>query len=239
MASEVLIGEPAGSAEDAPPPSSQSWRDEAWAILIGALDGALRSYYGVAGFTDDPACVLRIGRSRACERIELADGTAIHVGETIGAIHFWNEQLPVFSRSGPDLRWAVVMHRRVTHSLRCLAAFVEANDDWREMRAFCAEAALSSRIGDRQLRRVVQRYGFECVARTPSVLRQMHDIGECFTAWGLTRVYNPAALAHQRFFRPYHDLWISRATLIERFGHPRRVRARSGSTVDEPAPCRR
>lgn len=208
---------------DPPPNSPQGWRDEVWALVVGAVDGVLRSYYGVAPFTQDPRCLFRIGRTQLRDAVSLADGTRIEAGEAIGTLHFWNEHLPQFSGAGPNVGWAVTMQRRVAYSLRALAHFVERDEAWRDIRAFRGEAALSSRLGDVQLARVVQRFGFEDVAHAPSMLRQMHDVGECFSAWGLARAYNPVALAHQRFFRPYHDLWISRATLVALHKGPRRA----------------
>lgn len=218
MASEVLTEAPVRDVHPGAGGSPQGWRDEVWARLVGALDGVLRSCYSVIQFSDDPRCVLRIGQSQARHDLLFADGTAIGVGETIGTLHFWNEQLPPFSLSGPDVRWAVVMRRRVVHSLRALAQFVETDPAWCGIKAFRAEAALSSRIGDKQLQRVTRRYGFECIDEPASWQRHLHELGECFSAWGLARVYNPAALAHQRFFRPYHDLWVTHATLIARYG---------------------
>ena len=198
--------------------SPQGWRDEVWTVLVSALDGVLRSCYSVIQFSDDPRCVFRIGQSQARYDLLFADGTAVGADETIGTLHFWNEQLPPFSLSGPDVRWAVVMRRRVVYSLRALAQFVETDPAWYGINAFRAEAALSSRIGDKQLERVTRRYGFECIDEATSWQRHLHELGECFSAWGLARAYNPAALPHQRFFRPYHDLWITRATLTARYG---------------------
>jgi hypothetical protein len=218
MATEALADRSAAPAEHTAPNPAQGWRDDIWAMVVGALDAILRSCYGVTEFTDNRQCVLRLGQSQAKAPVLLADGTAISAGETVGTVHFWNEQLPPFSRSGPDLRWAVVMRQRVVRSLEELACFIEEDAGWRGVQAFRAEAALSSRIGNAQLRRVAQRYGFECVTGEASWLRHVHDLGECFSAWGLARAYNPAALPRQRFFRNYHDLWISRYALIERYG---------------------
>ncbi|MFZ2003768.1 MAG: hypothetical protein WB697_02385 [Stellaceae bacterium] len=232
---------PADIRSSAAEPSPQGWRDEVWAILVGALDGVLRSCYSVAPFTDDPCCVFRIGQGEARRDLLFADGTAIGAGEIIGTLHFWNEQLPPFSLSGPDMRWAVTMHHRIAYSLRALARFVETDPAWRHVAAFRAEAALSSRIGDKQLQRVTRRFGFECLDEPATWLRHLHELGECFNAWGLARAYNPAALAHQRFFRPYHDLWISRAALVARHGRvgDAGAGARAMRTAGERAPCPR
>lgn len=191
-----------------------------WAAVIGMVDGALRSYYHIVEFTDDPACVFRIGRTQAVRALMLSDGTEIRMNETIGTLHFWNEHLPPFSRSGPDIHWAVEMRKRVRRSFAELARFIETDADWREIRAFRGEAALSSRLGEVQLRRVARNYGLERVPVTPSILRQLHEFGECFSAWGLARAYNPTALSRQRFFRRYQELWISRASLVARYDTP-------------------
>ena len=196
----------------------QGWANEIWASFVSTIDGALRSYYNIIEFSDDPNCVLRVGRMEVERTVSLAGGIIIAAGETIGTIHLWNEHLPAFSPAGPDVRWAVDMRQRVTRSLVLLARFVDRDDDWRELRAFRGEAAFSSRTGDKQLQRVAKHYGFERKVAPSSMLRQLHDFGECFSAWGLTRVYNPAALARQRFFRRYQELWLSRAVLTARYG---------------------
>lgn len=210
-------GEPAPNAPVSSV-ASRGWRDELWAAVVAALDGALRSYYDIVEFSDDPNCVLRIGRSTAERPVMLSDGTEIGIGEPIGTLHFWNEQLPPFPPSGPEMRWAAEMHRRVVCSFAELARFIEYAADWNDVLGFRGEAALSSRIGDAQLRRVTHHFGLEPIGAPHSVLRQLHEFGECFSAWGLTRVYNPAALSRQRFFRRYQELWISRTSLIARYG---------------------
>jgi len=133
-------------------------------------------------------------------------------------LHFWNEHLPRYALRGPDLGWASQMRRRVQHSLRRLCEYVESEPEWASVRAFCAEATLASRIGLRQIRRLGLRYGFERLDPPRSLLKQVHGFGICVNAWGLTRAFNPAALPRQRLFRDGHELWISRATLSERYG---------------------
>jgi hypothetical protein len=76
---------------------------------------------------------------------------------------------------------------------------------------------LSARLGAAQVQRLAGRYGFERLPRDPSILRRLHALGDSVTLWGLTRAYNPAALARQPFLRDHHELWISRAALLERY----------------------
>lgn len=75
-----------------------------WNEIIALIDNLLRSYYAIYEFTDDPNCILRIGRDVATEGIRLSDGTEIKVGDPIGTLHLWNEQLPGYNASaGPEL----------------------------------------------------------------------------------------------------------------------------------------
>jgi hypothetical protein len=229
------MAQTASDAVGIPACNARGWRDELWTVLIGALDRALRSHYNIIEFVDDPTCVLRIGRAVAERPVLLSDGIQIRAGETIGTLHFWNEHLLPFARAeGPCVHWAIDMHRRVSCSFAMLADFVESDPDWRDVRAFRGEAALSSRIGDTQLRRVAHHYGLEHIAAPQSVLRQLHELGECFSAWGLTRAYNSAALPRQRFFRRHQEIWISRAALV---AHPAARSEREGRARGEVARC--
>jgi hypothetical protein len=188
---------------------------------MGLVDAILRSYYGVYEFTEDPACVFRIGLSEARDAVTLSDGTQIESGELIGTLHFWNEQLPRYSVEGPDLHWACAIRGQVRHSLCVLAEYIETHPDWHEVRALRGEAALSARLGALQVRRVAARYGFERVPVKASLLRRLHGLGESVVLWGLTRAFNPAAAARQPFFRDHHELWISRRTLRMHYArHP-------------------
>ena len=212
-------------------PGSERWTDEFWAALVGSVDFFLRSCYGIREFTEDPDCVLRVALSAARIPVLLSDGTEIGVGDIVGALHFWNEQLPRYSPRGPDLGWACDMRRRVVHSLRSLAEHVERDPEWQPVQAFRAEATLSSRLGLLQVQRLARRYGFERVEPPSTMLRQLHAIGDCLNAWSLTRAFNPAALARQRLLRDRHELWISRRRLLQ-------IYRRRGQSTDNPTPRR-
>ncbi len=186
-------------------PSSVSW-----------CDTILRTCYGIYEFTDDPACVFRVGLSRTRSALALSDGTRIESGEVIGVLHFWNEHLPRYTDRGPGLEWARAMHNQVVGSLCALAAHVETDSAWREVQALRGEAALYSRQRQRP-HRVAQRYGFEHIASERSWLRRAHDFGDDCLLWGLTRAFNPAALARLPFRRDHRELWISRSTLLRNY----------------------
>ncbi len=147
----------------------------------------------------------------------MSDGTPIREGELVGELHLWNEHIPRYSEHGPDLGWAADMRRRVVHSLQLLAQHVEHHPAWQHLSAFRADATLSSRLGDIQIRRLALRHGFELVEPPSSLFRPLHALGDSLSAWSLTRAFNPAALSRQRFLRDHHELWISRALLLKRY----------------------
>ena len=197
--------------------TSAAWPDELWAGSVSWIDAKLRSYYGVYEFTDDPSCIFRVATEQARGELILADGTHIETGETVGTLHFWNEHVPRYPENGPDLGWARALRDQVEHSLRELAEYIEGEPAWRGIQALHGESAFSARLGSLQIRRVAERYGFERVASDGKYLRRLHALGGNFVAWGLTRAFNPAALARQSFLRDHTDLWMSRTALRQRY----------------------
>jgi YkoP-like protein len=195
--------------------------DDFWLALVGSVDAVLRSLHGIYEFTDDPECVLRVALTRARHPVILSDGTRIADGEPIGALHLWNEHLPAYSERGPDLAWASDIRRRVLHSMRLLAAYVEREPAWRSVPAFSAATTLSNRLGDTQIRRLAARHGFERIEPPRSLVGKLHALGDCFNTWALTRAFNPAALSRQPFLRGRYELWISRSVLLGRYGTAR------------------
>ncbi|MGH7099264.1 MAG: YkoP family protein [Stellaceae bacterium] len=198
--------------------ASGAWPDELWAGSVGIVDALLRTWYGVYEFTDDPLCVFRIGVSRARAAISLSDGTAIAADEVIGTLHFWNEHLPRYPASGPDLRWACTMRDQVAHSQCLLAAHIEKDPAWHEVKAFHGEGMFfSGRLGMPQVERVCMRFGYEQVPGepVPSLRRRVHMFCENFTLWGITRAFQPAALPRRPFLRPRQELWLSRFRLLD------------------------
>jgi hypothetical protein len=77
---------------------------------------------------------------------------------------------------------------------------------------------LASRLGLMQLDRLAERLGLEAIAIPPSALGALHTFGASLNVWCLTRAFNPGALPRQRWRRERHELWISHAELIARYG---------------------
>ncbi len=193
------------------------WADAFWLAVVAPVDALLRAYYGIEEFTDDPRCLFRIAFDIARRPLRLSDGTQIRAGDRVGALHLWNEHLRREPGRGPDLAWAGEIRRRLQLSLGLLAEFVERDPAWRSVPAFIADARLSGRLATAQMRRLASSYGFTLTERGPSLLRMA---GGSIAAWALTRAFNPAALPHQPFLRARHELWLSRSTLLQRYGRP-------------------
>ena len=206
-----------GPAYD-PGPFADDWKDEAWIAIVAWFDRSLRSYYGIQEFTDDTRCLLRIGPMRAQMPVSLSDGTTIRQGELVGALHIWNEHVPRYSGSGPNLAWAKEMRRRMLYSIGLLAAFVERDPQWSQVPAFFGVSTLSSRLGEVRMRQLAQRHGFDVVEPPPSLWRPLRLVADAMVVWGLTRAFNPAALRRQKFLRDHCELWISHSRLLKLYG---------------------
>jgi hypothetical protein len=180
----------------------------------------LRRWQAVYEFTDDPDCLLRVGLRHARATVRLADGQVIAAGAPIGVLHFWNEHLPPFPPGGPDIRWAKRIEHRFGRSMRLLAAHVEKNPAWTEVRALHGSVALSGGLRPAQMRRVASHYGFEIAEPDLAGFAALHAFGENFLLWAFARAFNPAALQRQPFRRPRTELWMSRETLWARYLDP-------------------
>lgn len=190
--------------------------DRAWTVLMTATDAVLRRVYGVQSFSQHPDCLLRIARISAPRQLALADGTLVRVGEPIAILHFWNEHIPRFAPMGPDLAWANVFRRRMLMSLRELAHCLESDPSWDGVHAIHACVNFGSRRRRWQIQRVAARFGFELVPNDMSC--GLHEWGEDILIWAFARAFNPAALRRHVLWRDRTELWISRASLTNRYG---------------------
>lgn len=193
----------------------RSWRDRLWVLVVRVADKVLRRWYGVREFTDDPFCLLRLAVAPAPHQVVLSDGTRIAAGETVVMLHIWNEQVPRFHRDGPDLCWAIDVRRRLLRSFRALAAHLGRDPAWESVRGVHACVVFGSRRRREQIRRAAEHFGFELIGSTPP--KGLHELGEDFLIWGLTRAFNPGALRRSPFWRDRTELWISREELLRRY----------------------
>jgi hypothetical protein len=203
------------------PEGRPHWRERLWRRFVLGFDAVLRRAYGVAEFTDNPECVIRVALSAAESNMRLADGTELRAGDPVLVLHFWNEHMLRFRRGRPTLGWASGMRRRLWRSLEALAERVPNEPAWREVRAMRADTALFGFWRMYQARRVIPRFGFEVIApKQRSRLRAARAFTDDCVVWLLTSVLNPEALKRQEFVRGRDEMWISREGLLRRFGNP-------------------
>jgi hypothetical protein len=199
------------------PPSD--WRlGKVFPAVVAHLDGWLRWWYGVEEFTSDRDCLIRVAWRRAGETLLLPGGTAIRAGQTVGELHFWNEHLPPFRPAGPSLGWARLMHRRAIHSLQLLAQQVRREPARQQVVAFYADVPIPRQRSRSALRRLARRYGFECPSDRDRASGMFRDAAQSMLLWGLVVAHNPLALRRRPFLRCRRRIWITRTTLLERYG---------------------
>lgn len=185
------------------------------------LDALLRQSLGVYEFTQDPACILRLSPMRSRINLVLADGTRIAPGDQLAVTHFWNERLPAMSEAGVDLRWARAMYRHLGPSLELLAQHLARQPGLAEVRALCGEAAFLRASNMQAGTRLLAGLGFEIqrATRGTGAWGRFPTFWQNFYSWLLMWAFNPASL---RGRKPpdleRYWLWMSRATLEERYG---------------------
>jgi len=191
---------------------------------IRRLDVWVRRGYRVYEFSSHPDCILRLALGRSEREVTLADGTHVVAGEPVGDLHLWNERLPPMPPGGPDLRWAVAMHRGMVRSLRLLAAYMESDPAWANIRAWRGETAFNPRWEARPDSELLERLGLELLPAEPAgPLKRFTDFWQNLYTWWLTWTFNPASLRSKRFWRlERRQLWISREALLSRYGQGRR-----------------
>lgn len=199
-------------------------------LALRGLDALVSRGYGIWRFSEDSACILRVGRGRAHTLVRLSDGTEVQPGEAVGELHLWNERLPKMPPEGPDLAWATHTWRLWKRSLALLAQYLDGEPRLRDVRAFRGEAVLLPR-DEFPWVRLFQRAGFD-VLRLPrprSAWERFAAFWENGYAWALIWTYNPGSLRRKDFSRLERvQIWISRERLCALYGTGREPHMEEG-----------
>ncbi len=189
--------------------------------LVRALDARLRRSLGIFVFSDDPDCILRLSLTQARAPMRFADGTTVVPGDLLLVVHFWNERIPPVPPEGPDLHWGRTMYRQAVVSLRLLARYLDGEPRLAGVRAVGSDTAGFLTGAALDTRAVFPRLGFEMqrphAAAGP--IRRFVEFWENVFSWLLVWAYNPATLRGKApWTLERFGLWISRATLLQRYG---------------------
>jgi hypothetical protein len=147
-----------------------------------------------------------------------SDGVMVEKSRLIGKLHLWNEHLPRMDEAGPSLEWATKTYRLWRASLKKLAAYLEDEPQFADIRAFRGEIAFFEKSLEGSA--LFERLGFDLVrADRKSGLKRFGEFWENLYTWWLIWTFNPGSLRRKDFFRMERaQLWISRQALLERYG---------------------
>ncbi len=187
---------------------------------VRVIDNILSRYYGVFEFTSDPACILRLSRSRSPRDVTLPDGRRIQKGDALLVMHFRNEQLTAAQRGGVSLGWGLVFARGTSHSLRLLAEFLATRHEFHNVRAIYADFGFVQEDRMEQMQRLTTRLGFDFIPRErPGWDVRQRAFWDNIFSWWLMWTFNPASLAGKSFTHIRRaELWMTRARLMQKYG---------------------
>ncbi|MGH6993816.1 MAG: YkoP family protein [Caulobacteraceae bacterium] len=190
--------------------------------LILATDRMLRRAQGVFEFSASDRCLLRISIIPAPETVRLCDGVKVERGESVVALHLWNEHLPYPPGEGPSLAWASFFRRQMLQSFSELSARIEASPDLKAAKAIRVRIGFASRRRGGAMKRIGARLGFETLSAPgpKRAAKQLHRVLEGIWIWGLVWAFNPGGLKRRAFIGPYDELWMSAQAFVQRFGDP-------------------
>lgn len=175
---------------------------------------------GIFEYSSDPDCLARIAIVPADDDVRLADGTAVHKGDRVIDLHFWNDRIPKMPKEGGSLAWGAQMERRLIVSFRDLSAYLDARPDLRDIVVIRAETAFSVRSGPVKIERLMARWGFEShtPVAAPGLTARLHRFGADLLLAALTWAFNAGALRHTGLKRRRDRFWMARRVLNERYG---------------------
>jgi len=187
---------------------------------ISSLDGYLSQQHGVAPFSDDERCILRIALMPAACATRLSDGAEIRPGDLVVDVHCWNERIPSMPKGGADLAWAQQVSVRLKYSLRLLTHELVVQPALKDARACRAKVNFVGQgCSNESVTRIISRLGFEDVDEGSGTLRtHVHDSLENILISALVWTHNPEALKREKMIRERRPVWSSRAKLLSLYG---------------------
>jgi len=184
---------------------------------VFGLDSWLRQRQGIFEYTDAEFCLFRIQHGTAEEAVSFSDGSRIVRGDHVLDLHLWNEHMPPMGHDGPTFRWARRLSRSFDLSLRELAHYIATQPGSDDVLALRGDLRFSDDGQDCQPDRIAGRYGFEAASRTLSS-PSIHRIGENILMSLLAMATNPHSARRSIFRRSRQLVYLSRRSLIERYG---------------------
>jgi hypothetical protein len=185
--------------------------------LVRALDRFMRARLGVWEIAGDSVGFYRLARKRASHDVALNDGSHITAGDPVGILHLWGERVPALPAEGADLAWAKQTYRVFVHSLKAVAREMQENPLLSDAVAVGNDFSFAYRVGSANM---FERIGFT-LTKPPqrNFVDRLVQRGSRLWTRLLRRAYNAPSL--RSVDTPDYDtisLWMSRATLLDRYG---------------------
>ncbi len=170
------------------------WYERSWA-----------SWFRVEPVSDDGAVALSVTRYRG-PTVRLRDGTEIQDGELVGELHLSRDRLMRLHRDLPPREVVFALRREIEQALRALAALVAEHPRYRHLRAFHAVSLFwreTKVLGfePRPMENSWSRRAFGWYLRM--LMARDHPLGRRRLSLG---------------FREVGIVWVSRTTLLSRYG---------------------
>lgn len=187
-------------------------------LVIRGIDFIVRRAYGVAPFSQDAGCFIRIALGRSSRSVVLFDGVRVERGSAIVHLHLWNERLLDLPRAHDSLGWGLEVLHHAEYSLHLLARCLDDDP------AAAAWVALRGEFGFvtelQPAKSILERLGFDVALKeAPGFRIWRRAFWDNFYSFLLLWTFGPHGLRGKRLGRLQRvEIWMSRARLIERYG---------------------
>jgi len=185
--------------------------------VIRLIDRMLCLTGGIFEFSQAPEIILRLQLRTAPHAVNLGS-MFITRGDSVLALHLWNERMPGLPVAGADFEWAVRLRRCFIRSLIEVAKLLQGNPRYANAHAIYGDSALLSVSDHTGGMQMLQRLGFTVLPyRRP--LGRFGLFWENLLSWGVMWTYNHPSLRTRQFWRLQRtELWMTRADFLRRFG---------------------
>jgi hypothetical protein len=186
-------------------------------IAVRFIDTMLRQKQQLFEFCQDPEIIFRLQIKPAPHAVNCSAVT-ISKGDPILVLHIWNERMPRMPSAGADMEWAFLASRRIIHSFKAIAQWMQTDLRAAEVRAVHGASALFSFSNHKGGLHMIQRLGFT-VLPYQRPLGRFGAFWENLFSWGLMWTFNKASLQSHPFLRLQRtEIWIAREDFLCRYG---------------------
>jgi hypothetical protein len=201
--------------------SASKWFASHIRLLIYRLDRILRWKMGIYEYWDDPQCLFRVNVTHTSRPIRVSGGE-VPVGAEVLEMHFWNEHFPRIPPDGPDMVFAVNLHRMGTSSLRALADHIKKDSRLAGVQAVGGKTSLFGAGEGSVEERAFSENGFTITSHH-NPWGFFGRFWENVYAWMIMWAYNPATLQHQSLLQlPWSEFWMFADDFVGRYASPKR-----------------